>query len=553
MEKANTTAQERSSFFLDMECDGAGSLIRKASRVKTFGKFRFLHSWYITTRNLTATVRVFERAKTRMDMDVKIFHVHGDVVDGIYEIFNPGINVGVQIRWIGNYTRDEIRVNSSLSYYESRKNMSGVCIRAANVIRYPFKTTFDEYMVDWKLRFHDIYSKYHYQLFLILRDIHGFSYNTSLPTSWFGNTSSGEGGGMGKMFLEDTVDISSAGCIMRLVKPDRVDFYDFIMPFYKFKSCFYFKNPGMVKPNFREVLKPFSKTVWFSILITACVVCVCIECSYVIEERRRRRGRSSWCRSVFMVVAAFCQQGLDSVPSHLTGRIVLLHLLIMSVLLYNYYTSSLVSSLISTEPEVLKTIRDLYESKLQVGIELQAYTITHILNRSATDYYLRLLNNTKIFSNNQPHYLSVEEGIHRVRQGGYAYHTESINAYPLISKTFDQSAICDLAEITLIKSASSLATQKKSQFKKLFQISLRKAWVSGILKKLLLTWIAKRPECLSSSRVITVGINDLFLPYFILGFGMTSALVILGLEIAYKTFKERYQFRLDNPRIHFIN
>lgn len=73
--------------------------------------------------------------------------------------------------------------------------------------------------------------------------------------------------------------------------------------------------------------------------------------------------------------------GSDNIPNHLAGRIIFLHLLICSLLLYNYYTSSLVSSLISTEPEVLKTIRELLESNLKVGIELQPYTITYMLGR----------------------------------------------------------------------------------------------------------------------------------------------------------------------------
>lgn len=67
-----------------------------------FGKFEFIYSWYILvtdqTKNLTDVLEVFEAVKTRMDMDVKVFQAYDDDNFNIYEIFNPGINVGIEIR-----------------------------------------------------------------------------------------------------------------------------------------------------------------------------------------------------------------------------------------------------------------------------------------------------------------------------------------------------------------------------------------------------------------------------------------------------------------------
>lgn len=372
-------------------------------------------------------------------------------------------------------------------------------------------------------------------MFLTLAEIHGFRYNTTLAPSWFGNTSSGEDGGIGKLLWDGIIDVSSAGCIIRLLGNERMDYYEFIMPYYKFRSYFYFRNPGVVKPNFKEVLKPFAKTSWLATVYTTALVCVCIEIAYFVERRNENSGNRRWLKSLFIVIAVFSQQGLDTIPTHLAGRIILLNLLICSLLLYNYYTSSLVSSLISTEPEALKTIQELLESKLKVGIKLQPYTITYMLDRSKNDRYLFLLNRTKIFENDdKPNFLLVDEGIHRVHHGGFAYHTESITAYPVIARTFEQESICDLTEILLINSDASLALQKKGQYKKLFQISLRKMWTSGIIKKLQKTWVRSKPECLSSARVISVGASDLFLPYFILSLGVLISLLILLFEIIWK-------------------
>ncbi|XP_066250006.1 ionotropic receptor 75a-like [Euwallacea similis] len=515
--KVDTKKHEKFSYFLDLETCS----LRQAETVlqeAAFGKLHFLYSWFLlmnADQSISQVEEVFRRLKTRMDMDVKIFHG-----SRIFELYNPGINVGLKRRLI-----EEI---SGLSYYDSRRDMKGVIVRSSNVIRYPFKTSYEEYMLDPKLMKYDIYSKFHYQLFLCLAEIHGFSFNTTLAVSWFGNTSSGEDGGLAKYLWEDIVDISSAGCIMRLLGTERIDFYDFIMPYYKFRSYFYFRNPGVVKPNFGEVLKPFSAQTWIITLCVTGLICLAIEVTYLVK-----RGDSFWYRSVFIVVAAFSQQGLDNIPASLPSRIILLHLLFCSVLLYNYYTSSLVSSLISTEPEVLKSIQELLESRLKVGIEYQPYTITYMLDRVKNDRFLDALNKTKIYQHDVPNMLTAEKGIEMVRLGGFAFHTESITAYPLIGETFEQESICDLAEIALINSDTSLMAQKRSQYKKLFQVSLRKMWQSGIIKKLHKTWVTRRPECLSSARVKSVGVNDLFLPYFLLVMGVAASLLILAAEITW--------------------
>lgn len=86
------------------------------------------------------------------------------------------------------------------------------------------------------------------------------------------------------------------------------------------------------------------------------------------------------------------------------------------------------------------------------------------------DHYLNQLNQTKIFYRNTPNIFTAEQGIRLVHQGDFAFHTESITAYPLIADTFEQESVCNLAEIALINSDASLMAQKRGQYKKLFQI-----------------------------------------------------------------------------------
>lgn len=99
--------------------------------------------------------------------------------------------------------------------------------------------------------------------------------------------------------------------------------------------------------------------------------------TYTVENKLNvSADENSWIISLLITISAFCQQGTSIVPYYSVGRLVLLNLMLFAVLLYNYYTSSIVSSLLSEPPETLKTIMDLAKSKLAIGIENLVYVNT---------------------------------------------------------------------------------------------------------------------------------------------------------------------------------
>lgn len=65
--------------------------------------------------------------------------------------------------------------------------------------------------------------------------------------------------------------------------------------------------------------------------------------------------------------------GSGTMQWYTAGRIVILSLLMLSLLLYNYYTSSVVSSLLSDVPSPYDNIQDLANSEMKVGLEKSVY------------------------------------------------------------------------------------------------------------------------------------------------------------------------------------
>lgn len=60
-----------------------------------------------------------------------------------------------------------------------------------------------------------------------------------------------------------------------------------------------------------------------------------------------------------------------------SGKIIVFSLLIFSLLFYQFYSASIVSSLLMEPPKTIKTLQNLLDSNLEAGIEDILYTIDY--------------------------------------------------------------------------------------------------------------------------------------------------------------------------------
>nr|XP_023023021.1 uncharacterized protein LOC111511243 [Leptinotarsa decemlineata] len=411
---------------------------------------------------------LFTGLKLRADMNVKfaVPTLQEDEYE-VFEVYKLGIGINVTVRKVCIFRNGTFEhIGKKLSLYESRKDMSGVLLRNGNKVNYSFETE-EDYEQARRYREIQTFGKFHFQLFLFLKQIHNFHYNTTLRDAWFGNSSSGIDSGLASLINRKELDFMSSGGLLRC---ERIDYYDFLVPYYEFRTSFFFRNPGTVKPGV-EVLKPFSIKTWYATIGAGLLMGIAIKLSYWVEyEYLQTNTRYSLFTSFVITISILAQQGSAILPSHLGGRIIFLNILIISMMLYNYYTSSLVSSLLSSKPTMLTSIKELYESNLRVAIENQPYTITYIIQH-IDNIYIEKLNETKIYDSGKPNLLPPEDGIALVKEGKFAYHTEAATAYPLIARSFDQNQICDLTEINFITpGVIGLLVQKRSEYSEIFKI-----------------------------------------------------------------------------------
>lgn len=144
-----------------------------------------------------------------------------------------------------------------------------------------------------------------------------------------------------------------------------------------FRTTFIFRNPGTVIGLHNEFLTPFSNVTWYATLIVIILIFLTMKLIYSAENYLRNKyEENSWLTAFLVTTSVFCQQGIPSLPKYSAGRFAHFNFLIFVILLYNYYTSSIVSSLLNAPTFVFTTIKELATSKLSVGIDNIVYVNT---------------------------------------------------------------------------------------------------------------------------------------------------------------------------------
>lgn len=122
--------------------------------------------------------------------------------------------------------------------------------------------------------------------------------------------------------------------------------------------------------SFEVFLQPLSTSIWIitglltvlAILILKLVTTFELTKYNIIEE-------TSWSISILFALGAFCQQGAASTPRLTCGRITTISIFLLSLIIYQFYSASLVSNLLLKPTTNIKTLKELLESPLKAGCE----------------------------------------------------------------------------------------------------------------------------------------------------------------------------------------
>lgn len=124
-----------------------------------------------------------------------------------------------------------------------------------------------------------------------------------------------------------------------------------------------------------EIFKPFICSVWAAILI------VILLFSCILHELYKRERKQSRFALIFLqCFGTFCQQSISHQTNMCSTRCSIMILFVSSFIIYNFYTSELVSSLLKTKPFTSVTNKErLADSNIPIGF-CNSGTIKNFIN-----------------------------------------------------------------------------------------------------------------------------------------------------------------------------
>lgn len=190
------------------------------------------------------------------------------------------------------------------------------------------------------------------------------------------------------------LDFSGTGILYRSAQVRRVDYVRAPIQTYAY---FYFRTPSLSYTDNLFVL-PFAPMVWYSFVSLIVVMVLLLTAimhvewgvpllasSSITDETEANTAnllQASASDSFVVIVGATCQQGSAVTPRSFTARICVIVSFISLMFLYTSYSANIVA-LLQSPSNRIRTLHDMLESQLVMGIDTTPYTEAYFPVNSA--------------------------------------------------------------------------------------------------------------------------------------------------------------------------
>ncbi|XP_022164576.1 glutamate receptor ionotropic, delta-2-like [Myzus persicae] len=334
------------------------------------------------------------------------------------------------------------------------------------------------------------------------------------------------------MLISGEADFSISLNALRSERYDVVDYS--AISTWKHLPCFIFRHPRSSTASTNIFLRPFETAVWFSII---CVVILSgfVYCTIMHYESNQIFSLRVLSDIVLLKIGTLCQQGTAMEPTKLSNRLIVILMFAFSLIMYQFYSSSIVSGLLRPTIMNIDSVQKLEESGLDVGIE-DFNVVTKVIEvYGEINPYLKKIIDNKIKPKSE--YLLAKDGVRKIKKGHYAFFTDPATSYWLINDIFTEKEKCDLTELPLHRpETTGYLVRKKSPYRKLINYANCILRETGLMDRELRIWHAEKPKCsagktTTEESLVSVKINDIVSLFAFLIIGFISSFTILILEI----------------------
>ncbi|XP_063541521.1 uncharacterized protein LOC134750289 isoform X2 [Cydia strobilella] len=318
---------------------------------------------------------------------------------------------------------------------------------------------------------------------------------------------------------EGTSELS--GGVLRM-QNKRLSKLDYVIPLWTFKVGFAYVAERESSSNMFVI--PFTGTTW-----AACAVVTLV---LAVAQRATAKDESEKEGAFVAVMATWLQQDASAVPVGASGRITFLFLSVWSMLVYAYYSSAIVSALMSAGSSGPTTLRALGDSRYRLAsedyewIRAQMFDV-YIPNWPEMEYLKR-----KKLQSMVNFYMGWQAGMQLIKSGTTAYHAEYNHMYPLMSVLSDHQ-VCKLQYVDTVPPIMSwLVTTRRGQWTNILRIGGDWLHETGLAKRMLSRWQLKPPPCRASLVAERVSYGDVAPLIILTVAGLLASVVVLFLERA---------------------
>ena len=205
----------------------------------------------------------------------------------------------------------------------------------------------------------------------IFKTVHGllnfsFSHVRSVDGSWGSGSPEVESGGdlafpgIVGMLQRGELDMTLIGLG---ILPSTFRVIDTSVSLYETESKMVIKTSGKFDVNFFEIVRIFSRDSWIALLTVCSVLSVAKACDFGLETRRRGPDIDDWSDGVASVMRAVVLKNYPRVTKWIPGKILLVSLMFMGIVVFNYFRGSFLSKLAIEIPSLeVDSLRDVLES-----------------------------------------------------------------------------------------------------------------------------------------------------------------------------------------------
>ncbi|CAG9795972.1 unnamed protein product [Diatraea saccharalis] len=313
---------------------------------------------------------------------------------------------------------------------------------------------------------------------------------------------------------------------------DVVSYTDMMAPF---RVRFVFRQPPLSYVSNIYSL-PFSTAVWVAILICTAVSTATLYVESKWENTVTKSAtqlNGSFGDALLLTMSAVGQQGCVLEPQKYSGRMAAWISFATLMLLYAAYSANIVV-LLQAPSNSIRNLAQLADSSITIAANDVDYN--HFVFSQYNDP-VRM----KIYKKIDPEkgkrqFYDIKDGVERIRQGLFAFHSIVEPVYRRIEETFMENEKCDLQEVDFLNGFDPFIPVKKdSPYLELLRVTFKQIRESGIQSAVVGRSHVHRPLCgvgRGGAAFTSAGLRDLSPVLILMLYGTCAALVALLLEHA---------------------